>query len=266
MDGKLIFDAHTHFNDSSYREEGYSLSQMIKDANQSGVGYFCNVAFDVDSSKLAIQQAQNFAGVYATVGIHPMDVHNFQTDALDVLDLLADEKKVVAVGEVGLDYFWKKDNRAEQKQWFIDQIKIAQKHDLTLMMHIRDERNQFDAYDDVLEIIAKHHPKRMIVHCFSANTEYAKKFLNLGCYINIGGAVTFKNAHDLQEAARIIPLDHLLVETDAPYLTPHPFRGQKNFSKMITYTVQKIADLKGISYEAVVQVTTENAFKIFNLD
>jgi TatD DNase family protein len=144
-------------------------------------------------------------------------------------------------------------------------MELAGKHDLVLMMHIRDERDEFQAYDNVLEILQTHNVPRMIVHCFSADSTYAQKFLDLGCYINIGGAVTFKNARNLQEAVKMIPLNRLLVETDAPYLSPHPFRGQKNFPKMITYTVEKIAELKGISYEEVVRATTENAFQIFGL-
>lgn len=133
------------------------------------------------------------------------------------------------------------------------------------MMHIRDQKDCYEAYDDALEIIKAHPVKRMIVHCFSANAIYAQKFLDLGCYINIGGAVTFKNAKNLQTATEMIPLDRILVETDAPYLTPHPLRGKKNFPKYITYTVAKIAELKHLTVEEVTNTTTGNAFRVFNL-
>lgn len=260
-----IFDAHTHFNDALYEKKGHTLEKLIKDAEDHGVGYFLNSAFDVDSSKLALEQAKKAKNMFVAVGIHPMDVHKFSKSALKEIDALAKENKVVAIGEVGLDYYWKKDNREQQREWFKKQIELANKHDLALMMHIRDDRDKYMAYNDALEILRKYPAKRMIVHCFSANKSYAEKFLELGCYINIGGAVTFKNAKELQEAAAHIPLDRLLVETDAPYLTPHPHRGEMNFSRMINYTVDKLAALKKVDRQTIIDKTTANAFKIFNL-
>jgi TatD DNase family protein len=132
-------------------------------------------------------------------------------------------------------------------------------------MHIRDEKDCFQAYDDVLEILKDYHPQKIIVHCFSANVEYAKKFLKIGAYINIGGAVTFKNAKDLQAAAAYIPLNKILLETDAPYLTPHPYRGKTNYPKYTILTAQKVAELKNITVEEVIKTTTSNAISVFNL-
>lgn len=265
MNKKLIFDAHTHFNDDSYNKKQISLNNIIKEAQCAGVGYFLNCGFDVESSVLAIQQASNYDNVFVAVGIHPMDIKNHPKEALLKIEEMAKHDKVVAIGEVGLDYYWNKDNVEDQINWFKNQKLIAEKYNLALMLHIRDEKDVFIAYDDMLEILKNEPFDRVIVHCFSANTEYAKKFLALGCYINIGGAVTFKNAKTLQEAVKIIPLNRLLVETDSPYLTPHPFRGQLNFSKLITYTVEKISYLKDITYQEVVEQTTENAFSVFNI-
>lgn len=265
MKTDLIFDAHTHFNDPSYLKEGYKLETLVQEAEAAGVGYFLNCAFDLKSSKEALRQASNFANMFVAVGIHPMDVHNFSQSVLQKIEELTQNPKVVAIGEVGLDYYWAKEHRELQKDWFIKQIKIAKENNLALMMHIRDQKDCFEAYEDALAIIKEYQVPRMIVHCFSANEIYAQKFLDLGCFINIGGAVTFKNAKDLQAAAKMIPLNRLLVETDAPYLTPHPLRGQKNFPKYITYTVEKIAELKNLSVQEVTNATTENAFWVFNL-
>ncbi|ATZ16064.1 TatD DNase family protein [Entomoplasma freundtii] len=265
MDKNLIFDAHTHFNDGSYADEGFEIKTLVKEAQEAGVGYFLNCAFDLESSKLALEQATAYPNMFVAVGIHPMDVHNFPKAALEEVARLAKSPKVVAIGEVGLDYYWAKEHRELQKEWFKAQIDIARKNNLTLMMHIRDAKDNYEAYDDALEIIKSLPAPRMIVHCFSANETYAQKFLDLGCYINIGGAVTFKNAKDLQTAAKMIPLNRLLVETDAPYLTPHPLRGQKNFPKYISYTVAKIADLKNLTPKEIIKHTTENAFQVFNL-
>ncbi|AVP49576.1 TatD family hydrolase [Williamsoniiplasma luminosum] len=267
MNNKLIFDAHTHFNDETYEEMGISTSEMIKTANQKGVGYFLNCSFDLASSVLAIKQANEHENMFVAVGIHPNVAIEHTPEDLNKLEALLNSPKVVAIGEIGLDYFYTKKDMDIQKEMFKKQIEIAIKHNLTIMLHIRDHKNVFDAYDDVVEILNQYPNKpNVIVHCFSANKEYAKKLVNLGFYINIGGAVTFKNAKELQEAATWIPMQNLLVETDAPYLTPHPFRGQMiNKPEMIVYTVEKIAELKNLDKDFVIQQTTENAFSAFNI-
>ncbi|ATZ18423.1 Mg-dependent DNase [Williamsoniiplasma somnilux] len=265
MKKNLIFDCHTHLNDETYEEQNIPIEEIIEEANNAGVGYLLNCAFSVASSEKAIEQAHKFENIFVAVGIHPNEVQNHKISDLKKLKILTQDSSVVAIGEVGLDYFYQKEDAEIQKQWFKDQIEIAQERDLTLMMHIRDAKGIYEAYDDVLEILEEFKPNRMIVHCFSANLEYAKKFIDLGCWINIGGAVTFKNAKELQEATAWIPLEKILVETDAPYLTPHPFRGQMNFPKNIILTVEKIAELKNLSKDEIISATTENAFKAFNI-
>ncbi|ATG97711.1 TatD family hydrolase [Mesoplasma lactucae] len=258
-----IYDAHTHFNDSSYEENGIAIKTIVEDAEKEGVGYFNDVAFDLDSSILAIEQAKQFDNVFATVGIHPTEIETLTNEVYDQLNILAMDTKVVAIGEVGIDYFYTKETKEQQAIGFQKMIDLAIARNKTLMMHIRDERNVYTAYDDAIAILSRNSIARKVVHCFSANVDYAKKFLNLGCYIEIGGAVTFKNAKELQEAVKVIPLERMLVETDAPYLTPHPHRGEMNFSKNIVLTVEKIAELKNVSKEEVIAKTTENAFNLF---
>lgn len=265
MNKKMLFDTHVHLNDDVYEKTGHTIKKILQEANENGVGYFLNCAYDLPSSQLAIQQANEFDNVFVAVGIHPNEVSNYQENAFAQLDDLTKNEKVVAIGEVGLDYFYQKKDMELQKHFFKEQIKLAQKNNLTLMMHIRDHKDIYDAYDDVLEILKDYKTERMIVHCFSANLEYAQKFIDLGCWINIGGAVTFKNAKVLQHAVESMPIEKILLETDAPYLTPHPHRGQLNFSKFITLTAQKIAELKGLEYDLVVKITTSNAFAAFNI-
>lgn len=258
-----IYDAHTHFNDQWYLEEHITPEMLIKEAEIAGVGYFNNVAFDLASSKLAIEQVRLFPNAFALIGIHPNEVTKHSLRDLEQLKTLALEPKVVGIGEVGLDYFYSEGDLPLQQKWFKLMIELAQETNLPLMMHIRDQVGKFRAYDDVLKILADYPIERKIVHCFSANTIYAQKFLDHGCYLEIGGAVTFKNAKELQAAVKMIPLDRMLVETDAPYLAPHPFRGQMNASKNISLTIDKIAELKEVSRAEVIAATTTNAFKLF---
>ncbi|AHI54331.1 Mg-dependent DNase [Spiroplasma sabaudiense Ar-1343] len=226
----------------------------------------CNVGFDIESSKLAIQQSYNYKNIYAAVGIHPNDVEKFDfVSDLETISDLAMNEKVVAIGEVGIDYFYSRENRELQIKWFKAQIKIAQANKLPVMMHLRDEVGKYEAYEDALSILKEMKVKKAIVHCFTVNLDYAKKFVNAGYLLSIPGVVTFKSAKDLQEAVKWIPLKNLLVETDAPYLTPEPNRGKINQPKYIVDTVIKIAALKKLSVEEIVSATRLNAQAIFNV-
>ncbi|WP_027063475.1 TatD family hydrolase [Mesoplasma seiffertii] len=264
IDDKKIFDAHIHFNDETFFNDEM-IGDLLQEGYENNVGAWLCASFDIPSSLKAISYAAKYDDIYAAIAIHPNEVSNQSTREHEQLKQLATETKVIAIGETGLDYFYTKEDIELQKEWFIKHIEIAIENDLVLQMHIRDEKDQYQAYDDTLEILKKYQPKKMIVHCFSANIEYAQKFLEIGAYINIGGAVTFKNAKDLQAAAQYIPLDKLLLETDAPYLTPHPHRGKTNYPKYIFLTAQKIAELKNINVEKVIESTTKNAKKLFKI-
>ncbi|WP_434341795.1 TatD family hydrolase [Mycoplasma putrefaciens] len=266
MQNDKIFDAHIHLNDD-YKYQDINIKQVLNEAYQNHVGAWLCASYDLTSSKKAIELSEEFDDVYAAVAIHPNNVSSYDDLVFEQLDQLAKHKKVISIGETGLDYFYSRKNIAKQKDFFKKHIQLAIKHNKVLQIHIRDEKNLYSAYDDVIEIIKSlDHVAKVVVHCFSANEEYAKKFLDLGCYINIGGAVTFQNAKTLQHAVKVIPLDRLLLETDAPYLTPHPFRGQINFPKFIYLTALKVAELKGISVEQVIKQTTLNAKKLFIID
>ncbi|MDQ0567704.1 TatD family hydrolase [Mycoplasma yeatsii] len=265
MDNNKIFDNHIHFNDD-FRYKDANIKQMIEESYKHNVGGWLCASFDLASSKKAVELSEEFDDVYAAVAIHPNEVSNYDKSVINKLDQLASHQKVVAIGETGLDYYYTREDEQLQKEFFKAHIDLAIKHNKVLQMHIRDLKDVYEAYDDVIEIIKDLNQMPKVVHCFSANKEYALKFLELGCYINIGGAVTFKNAKDLQEAVKVIPLDKLLLETDAPYLTPHPFRGQLNHPKYIYYTAEKVAELKNVTVEEVIKQTTLNSKKLFKID
>lgn len=266
MDNKKIFDAHLHFNDN-YKYNESMIEQLLNEAINENVGGFLCASFDIESSQRAVQLAQKHKNIiFAGVAIHPNDVPKYDDSIFQKLESLAQNKEVICIGETGLDYYYSKEHKKIQKHFFIKHIEIASKFNKVLQIHIRDAIDVFDAYEDVISILKQHSLPRVIIHCFSANLEIANKFLALGCLLNIGGAVTFKNAKSLQEVVVNIPLERMLVETDAPYLTPHPFRGQLNEPKHINLTVEKIAELKNVSKEEVIKSTTSNAIKIFGLD
>ncbi|QHX37089.1 TatD family hydrolase [Spiroplasma sp. BIUS-1] len=260
-----IFDTHTHFNDEIYKEKEFEALDMINEAKIVGVSHFCCVGFDIRSSKEASKYALKYPNVYAAVGIHPTDVIKFTIDDLEDIDTMAHGDKVVAIGEIGLDYYYTDEHKEVQKHFFKEQIKIAQRNDLAVMMHLRDKDNSDQAYLDALEILDELKVKRAIVHCYTRGYELAKKFTSRGYLISIPGVVTFKNAAPLHDAVEKLSLNEIIVETDAPYLTPEPKRGKLNVSKNIVYTVEKIASLKKVNKADVIEATSSNAMKIFKI-
>ncbi|WP_338985084.1 TatD family hydrolase [Spiroplasma endosymbiont of Diplazon laetatorius] len=260
-----IFDTHTHFNDVVYKEKEFEAADMINDAKIVGVSHFCCVGFDIKSSREACKYAMKYPNVYAAVGIHPNDVNKFTIEDLEEIDTMAHGENVVAIGEVGLDYYYTDKYKEMQKEFFKEQIKIAQRNDLAVMMHLRDKDSSDQAYLDALEILDELKVKRAIVHCYTRGIELAEKFTSRGYVISIPGVVTFKNATALQEAVEKLSLNEIIVETDAPYLTPEPKRGKLNMSKNIVYTVEKIASIKKINKSDVIEATTNNAMKVFKL-
>ncbi|AUB32180.1 TatD family hydrolase [Spiroplasma floricola] len=261
-----IFDTHTHFNDVVYKEKEFEVSDMISEAKIIGVSNFCCVGFDIKSSREACKYALKYPNVYAAVGIHPNDVNKFTLEDLDEIDTMAHGENVVAVGEIGLDYYYTSEDKEVQKKFFREQIKIALKNDLAVMMHIRDKDDSDQAYLDALEILDELKVERAIVHCYTRGIELAKKFTSRGYLISIPGVVTFKNATSLHETVEKLSLNEIIVETDAPYLTPEPKRGKLNMSKNIVYTIEKIASIRKINKADVIEATTSNAMKVFNLE
>ncbi len=247
----LIFDTHAHYEDERFAE--YS-DEMFGLFNQKGVGNIITCGCDMLSSQKALALAEKYDYVYAAVGIHPGNIDSGTT--VKEIEELSRNKKCVAIGEIGLDYYWVQDNKQEQKAIFTSQLELANKLDLPVMVHDRD------AHADTLEILKQYKPKG-VVHAFSGSVEMAEEILKLGMYIGVGGVITFNNAKKLPDVVKMLPEDKLLLETDAPYLAPVPYRGKTNNSALIYLTAQKIAELRNTTTEHILNITFKNAQKLF---
>ena len=224
--------------------------------HKNGVAGIVTCGCDEQSSKKALEMAEQYDFVYAAVGIHPGNLDSGTT--VEQIRALASHKKCVAIGEIGLDYYWVDDNKPQQIEVFEKQIMLAKELDLPILVHDRD------AHADTLEILKRHKPKG-VVHCFSGSVEMAQEIIKLGMYIGVGGVITFKNAKKLPDVVRIIPDELLLVETDCPYLAPEPYRGKLCHSGMINLTAQKIAEIRNTTTEQILQLTAQNAKLLFAL-
>ncbi len=250
-----FFDSHAHYNDEQFDND---RDELIEKMYKEGITKIIVAGSNVDTSKEAIEIAEKYDFIYATVGIHPQDIGNVDKDLIQI-EKLSSHKKVVAIGEIGLDYYYTKDNKEEQKDAFIKQIELANKVNLPIVIHCRD------AYVDTINILKNiiSPNKSGVFHCCQLNMELIKEALKLGFNISFAGPVTFKNSKNVKECLDLIPLNRLQIETDAPYLSPEPFRGTRNNSINMKLTAQKIADLKEISLEELAKVTYENTLRIF---
>lgn len=231
---------------------------MLGSLRESGVCGVINCGADIESSVFSLELAKKYPFIYAACGVHPEEVETVDKDYTVTLRNLAKNEECVAIGEIGLDYYWRQDTKSQQKEMFENQIVLAKELNLPIIVHDRE------AHNDTLEILKKHKPEG-VLHCFSGSVETAKEVLKLGMYIGLGGAVTFKNARKAVEVAEMLPLDRLLLETDCPYMAPVPMRGKRNNSTYISYIAEKIAEIKGLDPQTVLDVTTENTKKLFNI-
>ncbi len=250
-----IFDSHTHYTDKAFNEDREIMLGSLK---ESGVCGIINCGADIESSVSSIELANKYDYIYATCGIHPEEADKIPENYIVILRDLAKNKKCVAIGEIGLDYYWRQDTKDLQKELFEKQILLAKDLDLPIIVHDRE------AHGDTLEILKKHRPKG-VLHCFSGSPETAAEVLKLGMYIGLGGALTFKNARKAAQVAEMLPLDRLLLETDCPYMAPVPMRGKRNNSGYIPFVAEKVAEIKGIDPQTVLDVTTENTKRLFNI-
>ncbi len=250
-----IFDSHAHYTDKSFNDD---REIMLGSLRESGVCGVINCGADIESSVFSLELAKEYPFIYAACGVHPEEVETVDKDYIDTLRNLAKNEKCVAIGEIGLDYYWRQDTKSQQKEMFENQIVLAKELNLPIIVHDRE------AHNDTLEILKKHKPKG-VLHCFSGSVETAKEVLKLGMYIGLGGAVTFKNARKAVEVAEMLPLDRLLLETDCPYMAPVPMRGKRNNSTYISYIAEKIAEIKGVDPQTVLDVTAENVRQLFNV-
>lgn len=254
----MLFDTHTHLNAEQFEED---YKEVIERAREAGVSKMVVVGFDQPTIKRAMALIEQYDELYASVGWHPVDAIDLTEKDLEWIEALAKHPKVVALGEMGLDYHWDKSPVDIQKEVFRVQIQLAKKLKLPIIIHNRE------ATQDIIQILDEEGAKDVggIMHCFSADWEAAKHCLDMNFHISFGGPVTFKNAESTREVAKKIPFDRLLIETDCPYLSPHPFRGKRNEPARVRLIAEQLADLKGISLEELAQITTQNANRLFHI-
>ena len=252
-----FFDAHAHYNDEKFDKD---RDEIINNIYNSGITKMVCVGYNIEKSKMALNIAEKYNFIYATAGISPNDIEDYSEDNLKKVEEICKKDKIVAVGEIGLDYYWNKDNKEEQKELFIKQIEIANRLSKPIVIHNRD------AIYDTLQIL-KQHPvdKKGIFHCCPLNPELIKEGLKLGFYISFSGNITFKNAKSY-EAVSIVPMDKILIETDSPYLSPEPYRGTRNSSITVKIVAEKIAEIKKISLNEVSQKSYQNAERVYEIN
>ncbi|AET65798.1 hydrolase, TatD family [Desulfosporosinus orientis DSM 765] len=253
----MIWDTHAHMDDPVYADDFPELLSRLKSA---GISRVTNVGYDLSSSERSVNLAQDYDFIYAAIGVHPHNAEEVTSETWENLLRLSKQPKVLAWGEIGLDYFRDLSPRSVQKEVFIQQIKLANEAGLPIVIHNRD------AHQDVLEIVKAHPPRYGgVFHCYSGSWEMAQILLNFGFYLSFAGPVTYKNARHTVEVAKKLPLDRILVETDSPYLTPEPRRGKRNEPAYVCEVVKKIAEIKDLNYEDVAQQTMKNAEHVFRL-
>ena len=275
----MLFDSHTHLNNEDYTQE--QRRALMEEIAASDVSYVMDVGFDLESSRQAVRDAQTCDWCYAAVGFHPHDAKHLDDMTLELIRGLAKKDKVQAIGEIGLDFYYNHSERDVQRYWFRRQIQLANQMKMPIVIHSRE------ADQETMEILKEEgafseerkgwFPKRpgpanrayadsrVLLHCFSGSRELAKQYVKLGATLSICGPVTFKNNRKTREVVQEIPIEFLLVETDAQYLTPEPFRGRKNKSPYVEYTARKVAELKDMTYEETARITCENAKRFFNI-
>jgi len=255
----LLFDTHVHLNAWQFKED---LNEVIERAVEAGVTRMTVVGFDEETIPPAIEIAETYDFIYAAVGWHPVDAIDFKDHHLDYLREYAQHEKVVALGEMGLDYHWDKSPKDVQEKVFRAQIQLAKEVNLPIIIHNRE------ATDDVIRILQEEKAEEVggIMHCYSGTVEQMQPCLEMNFYISLAGPVTFKNAKLPKKVAKEVPIDRLLVETDAPYLAPHPFRGKRNEPAYVTKVAEAIAELRNMDYETICEITTKNALAIYRIN
>lgn len=254
----MLIDTHAHVNVDAFDEDRHEVLQR---ARESGVEYLINIGFNEHTIPSSLALAEQYDWIYSSVGWHPQDAGSFNDKVQESLREWTKHEKVCAIGEIGLDYYWDKSNHEIQKQVFRRQLRLAHECQLPVIIHNRD------AHEDTLSILQEENAQDIggVMHCYSGSWEMASKCLELGFYISFGGPVTFKNAKQPKSVLQQVPLDRLLIETDSPYLTPHPHRGKRNEPAYVRLVAEAAAELKGISLEALLEATGNNARKLFKI-
>ncbi|MDQ0872066.1 TatD DNase family protein [Paenibacillus sp. V4I3] len=254
----MLTDSHTHLNAEQFNED---QDEVIQRALDAGVTRIVNVGFNRETIPSSIALAERYDFIYSTVGWHPVDAIDMMPGDLEWIEELCKHEKVVAIGEIGLDYYWDKSPKDVQQRVFREQIRLARKLGMPIVIHNRD------AHHDILHILKEEKAEEVggIMHCFSGSWETAKQCLDMNFHISFGGPVTFKNARQPKEVLAQVPLDRLLIETDAPYLTPHPFRGKRNETGYVRLVAETAAEIRGMTLEEIAEITTNNAIRLLGL-
>lgn len=254
----MIFDTHAHYDDEQFDEDRDALLRSMKEA---GIGNIVNIGANMASSQRSLDLAAEYDFMYAAVGVHPSDCAELDDEKIEKLEEMSSFPKCVAIGEIGLDYYWPEPEHDLQKKWFKRQIALAREVELPIIVHSRD------AAADTVDILKSENAGELggVVHCFSYSKEVAEECVKMGFYIGIGGVLTFKNGRKMKEVAEAIPMERIILETDCPYLAPEPFRGKRNSSLYLPYVVSAMAQIKGISEEEVISITEANAREMYRL-
>ncbi|WP_026893597.1 TatD family hydrolase [Clostridiisalibacter paucivorans] len=255
----MLLDSHAHLDDKRFDRD---RDKLIRELKENDVSLVINPGADVASSVRAVSLAEKYDNIYAAVGVHPHEAKAMDEDTIEILRNLAKKDKVIAIGEIGLDYYYDNSPRDIQKKWFREQIKLAKELKLPIIVHDRD------AHKDTFDIIKEEKDENLtgVLHCYASSADMAKEYIKLGFYISFAGPITFKNAKTPKEVAKAIPLERILIETDSPYLTPEPHRGKRNDPVYVRYIAGIIAELKGITFEEVANATAKNAKELFNIE
>ncbi len=255
----MIFESHAHYDDQEFDTD---REELLASLAEYGIGTVINIGASLAGSEATVKLSEQYPFIYGAVGVHPGEAAELTDEGLAHLRRLCGHEKVVAVGEIGLDYHYTEPEAAIQKEWFERQMELAREVKLPVIIHSRE------AAKDTLDMMQALHAGEIggVVHCFSYTKEMAREYLNMDFYFGIGGVITFKNAKKLKEAVQYIPMDKILLETDSPYLSPEPHRGERNSSRNLPYVAAAISELKGISYEEVVESTERNARRLFGLE
>lgn len=251
-----LIDCHCHLTDEAFDDDRLFI---INDLSNFAIRGIINPATNIEDSKKAIALSEKFDNFYPMVGIHPENVDDITNKDLEELEILAKNDKVLAIGEIGLDYYWKDDNKDRQKEIFIHQLDLARKLDLPAVIHVRDSK------DDIIEILKDYTDLKIQIHCFSDDLKTLNTYMDMGFYISIGGVVTFANGTNEHVAARNVPIERLMLETDSPYLTPEPYRGLRNDPRRVVEVARKVAELKDMKMDKLAKRTYKNTVEFFNL-
>lgn len=253
-----IFETHAHYDDRAFDEDRDALLHSV---NQAGVTHIVNIGCSMESSRHIVSFVNDYDFLYGTVGVHPDDVDHLTQNDMDELKILACKNKILGIGEIGLDYHYDDIDKECQKKWFLAQLELARELKKPVVIHSRD------AAADTLDLMKAANAQEIggVIHCFSYGVELAREYLNMGYYIGVGGVVTFKNGKKLKEVVAYTPLDKIVLETDAPYLAPTPFRGKRNQSSYLTYVANEIAQIKGIDVETVYEQTYQNGKNLYRM-